>query len=58
VLSLSLMSDYSSNRRARRALVDRDRGVRTIAESGHPRARGAALAAAIINKKCCAKFPT
>ena len=34
VLSLSLMSDYSSNAVLGRALVDRDRGVRTIAESG------------------------
>jgi tetratricopeptide (TPR) repeat protein len=34
VLSLSLMSDYSSNAVLGRALVDRDRGVRTIADSG------------------------
>ncbi len=34
VLSLSLMGDYSSNAVLGRALVDRDRGVRTIAESG------------------------
>jgi tetratricopeptide (TPR) repeat protein len=34
VLSLSLMSDYSSNAVLGRALVDRDRGVRAIAESG------------------------
>jgi tetratricopeptide (TPR) repeat protein len=34
VLSLSIMGDYSANAVLGRALVDRDRGVRTIAESG------------------------
>ena len=34
VLALSLMGDYSSNTVLGRALVDRDRGVRTIAETG------------------------
>ena len=34
VLALSLMGDYSSNSVLGRALVDRDRGVRTIAETG------------------------
>ncbi len=34
VLALSLLGDYSSNSVLGRALVDRDRGVRTIAESG------------------------
>lgn len=34
VLGLSLLGDYSSNSVLGRALVDRDRGVRTIAESG------------------------
>jgi tetratricopeptide (TPR) repeat protein len=34
VLSLSLIGDYSSNAVLGRALVDRDRGVRTIAEAG------------------------
>ena len=34
VLALSLLGDYSSNAVLGRALVDRDRGVRTIAESG------------------------
>lgn len=34
VLALSLVGDYSSNSVLGRALVDRDRGVRTIAESG------------------------
>lgn len=34
VLALSLLSDYSSNAVLGRALVDRDRGVRTIADSG------------------------
>jgi tetratricopeptide (TPR) repeat protein len=34
VLALSLLSDYSSNAVLGRALVDRDRGVRTIAENG------------------------
>ena len=34
VLSLSLLGDYSSNAVLGRALADRDRGVRTIAESG------------------------
>jgi tetratricopeptide (TPR) repeat protein len=34
VLALSLLCDYSSNAVLGRALVDRDRGVRTIAESG------------------------
>jgi tetratricopeptide (TPR) repeat protein len=34
VLALSLSGDYSSNAVLGRALVDRDRGVRTIAESG------------------------
>jgi tetratricopeptide (TPR) repeat protein len=34
VLALSLIGDYSSNAVLGRALVDRDRGVRTIAESG------------------------
>src|SRR5262245_51488682 len=34
VLALSLLGDYSSNAVLGRALADRDRGVRTIAESG------------------------
>jgi tetratricopeptide (TPR) repeat protein len=34
VLALSLLGDYGSNAVLGRALVDRDRGVRTIAESG------------------------
>jgi tetratricopeptide (TPR) repeat protein len=34
VLALSMIGDYSSNAVLGRALVDRDRGVRTIAESG------------------------
>jgi tetratricopeptide (TPR) repeat protein len=34
VLALSLVGDYSSNAVLGRALVDRDRGVRTIAETG------------------------
>jgi tetratricopeptide (TPR) repeat protein len=34
VLSLSLLGDYSSNAVLGRALADRDRGVRTIAETG------------------------
>lgn len=34
VLALSMLGDYSSNAVLGRALVDRDRGVRTIAESG------------------------
>ena len=34
VLSLSLLGDYSSNSVLGRALADRDRGVRTIAETG------------------------
>ncbi len=34
VLALSMVGDYSSNAVLGRALVDRDRGVRTIAESG------------------------
>lgn len=34
ILSLSLLGDYSSNAVLGRALADRDRGVRTIAESG------------------------
>jgi tetratricopeptide (TPR) repeat protein len=34
VLALSLLGDYSSNAVLGRALTDRDRGVRTIAESG------------------------
>ena len=34
VLALSLMGDYASNPVLGRALVDRDRGVRTIAETG------------------------
>jgi tetratricopeptide (TPR) repeat protein len=34
VLALSLLGDYRSNSVLGRALVDRDRGVRTIAESG------------------------
>jgi len=34
VLALSLVADYNSNTVLGRALVDRDRGVRTIAESG------------------------
>src|SRR5438094_883189 len=34
VLALSLVDDYSSNAVLGRALVDRDRGVRTIAECG------------------------
>ena len=34
VLSLSLLGDYSSNSVLGRALADRDRGVRTIAENG------------------------
>jgi tetratricopeptide (TPR) repeat protein len=34
VLALSLLGDYSSNSVLGRALVDRDRGVRTIAECG------------------------
>jgi tetratricopeptide (TPR) repeat protein len=33
-LALSLLADYASNAALGRALVDRDRGVRTIAESG------------------------
>src|SRR3954468_4968597 len=33
-LALSLVGDYSSNAVLGRALVDRDRGVRTIAECG------------------------
>jgi tetratricopeptide (TPR) repeat protein len=33
-LALSLLGDYESNAALGRALVDRDRGVRTIAESG------------------------
>jgi tetratricopeptide (TPR) repeat protein len=33
-LALSLVGDYDSNAALGRALVDRDRGVRTIAESG------------------------
>jgi tetratricopeptide (TPR) repeat protein len=34
VLALSMLGDYASNAILGRALVDRDRGVRTIAESG------------------------
>lgn len=34
VLALSMLGDYTSNAVLGRALVDRDRGVRTIAESG------------------------
>jgi tetratricopeptide (TPR) repeat protein len=34
VLALSMLSDYSSNAVLGQALVDRDRGVRTIAENG------------------------
>ena len=34
VLALSLLGDYGSNAVLGRALVDRDRGVRTIAENG------------------------
>lgn len=34
VLALSMLGDYSSNAVLGRALTDRDRGVRTIAESG------------------------
>jgi tetratricopeptide (TPR) repeat protein len=34
VLALSLIGDYTSNAVLGRALVDRDRGVRTIAETG------------------------
>jgi tetratricopeptide (TPR) repeat protein len=34
VLALSMLGDYSSNAVLGQALVDRDRGVRTIAESG------------------------
>jgi tetratricopeptide (TPR) repeat protein len=34
VLALSLMGDYESNSALGRALIDRDRGVRSIAESG------------------------
>ncbi len=34
VFALSLMGDYSSNSVLGRALVDRDRGVRTISENG------------------------
>ncbi len=34
VLALGFMGDYSSNAVVGRALVDRDRGVRTIAENG------------------------
>jgi tetratricopeptide (TPR) repeat protein len=34
VLALSMLGDYSCNAVLGRALVDRDRGVRTIAESG------------------------
>jgi tetratricopeptide (TPR) repeat protein len=34
VLALSLLGDYSSNAVLGRALVDRDRGVRTIADAG------------------------
>jgi tetratricopeptide (TPR) repeat protein len=34
VLALGMLGDYSSNAALGRALVDRDRGVRTIAESG------------------------
>jgi tetratricopeptide (TPR) repeat protein len=34
VLAISMLGDYSSNEVLGRALVDRDRGVRTIAESG------------------------
>jgi tetratricopeptide (TPR) repeat protein len=34
VLALSLLGDYESNAALGRALIDRDRGVRSIAESG------------------------
>ena len=40
VFALSLLGDYESNAVLGRALVDRDRGVRSIAESGRNCARG------------------